>query len=144
MAVIQSVDLNTVVRWNKPPYSFGTNFTFTKNSTTSVDLEIPVKFALTSIEYYFNNSLLADSFNGYLIDIDDVLGLGSNTVLGQFANGKHVADGIVIEKRRDVISVIGIAGLYMRFTYTSTAGVLGSDVTGYLNLDGFNLTSLDI
>ena len=144
MAVIQTASIETVIRWNLPPYSFGMNFTFTKNSTTNQDVQIPVKFALTGSEHIVYNSLLADSYDAFLIDVDNVLGLGAGTVLGQFANGVHSADGILVQKNRQVASVIGVSGLYLRFSYTSTTTAVGTDVTGFVNFNGFDLTNLGL
>lgn len=144
MAVIETLTLDEIRSLRAPLYAFGATFTAAKNSTTSIDIAIPVKFALNRVEFWVQDHHYQSSVDGFLFDKDDVLG-GGSVALSQFASGRHFANETLNHLSFEVINAITITGLYIRFNYTNAeTGALASAATGWVNFFGFNLTNSGI
>lgn len=146
MSNIRAVSVSEITKLQAPNYAFGQKFTCNKNQTTNIDIAIPVKFALVGAEFWVAADHSAnDYFDAYLIDVDNVLGMGEETVLGQFASKRHMKANHVHKMDLKVGTMILVDGLYFRFAYRNSQPDLGGfNVDGFVNFFGYNLTNTGV
>lgn len=112
-------------------------FTFTAgaNSTTQHTYKLTKQFYVKGIRFLSSNANHGDYVKIELIDIDNILGLGENTVLATPINKAYVYattnSGSINADNPDVLK-LPAPNLYIRITYTNTS--LLSSVTAYINL----------
>lgn len=101
--------------------------TITAGSTGNVDLMLADDVLITGIQLIIHGGIIGDSVNLQVVDINNVLGFGANTVLKQFATNWYVTgvDGESALVEAAYSSKI-FAGLCLRVIYTSTGS---NDVT---------------
>jgi hypothetical protein len=144
MSFINTISKPDLIRLKAPNYIFGQSFTATKNTVTVIDIPIPVKFALTGAEFWVQDHKYSSYFNGYLFDVDNILGQGPGP-LGQFAVNRHIADKTVHVMDLDIATSILVDGLYFRIVYTNVeTDDLAEDATGWVNFKGYNLDNAGI
>lgn len=142
--VIRNVATERVVKWNLPPLAFGQDFSCANRpSTTTVEIELTTPFAVVASEVLIKNMNRQDYVDGYLVDKNDVLGQGTNFVLGQFASKRRFPGDRLVSNKRDVAIMITTSGLFLRFVLTAASGgLLSAAPEGFLNIEGYNLSGL--
>lgn len=114
------------------------NQTITKNGTRTLDWEIPQlsyqgtdkQAYMDGINYYAKDAEVGDHMVFQVIDIDNVLGYGANTVLDEFGHEWAVMPDSGVDIRLYKAKLI--AGLYIRIMYESTGNT--NDVKFVCNL----------
>ena len=110
-------------------FGCATSFTATKTTDTTHDFLIPTNvIAIKGANAFYINAAIGDYVKVTMVDVDNVLGYGAGTVLGTFINKWFIpTDGILFIDNVS-ISLIPVAGLYLRFKYTSVGTVNDVDV----------------
>ncbi len=107
----------------------GVTFTATAGAATTIDYKLTEARLLDGAEVFCSGSASGDSVRFQVVDVDNILGLGANTVLDEFITDWYVSD----EKTqvRLPYSAEVLANLYLRFIYTSVGA---TNVAVYCNL----------
>jgi hypothetical protein len=111
----------------------GISATCTKNTTTNVDYKLTENRYLNGIQIIVKDHVIGDKVQLKVIDIDNILGYGANTVLDQF--GK---DWFMVEDQQNqgiiqlAYAALVLLNLYIRVEYVSVGTV--TDVTFKANL----------
>jgi hypothetical protein len=110
----------------------GNKYTATKNSTTNHDFKITTtdKYLIGG-EFGYRDAVWGDYIEAQVIDIDNILGLGANTVLKQYIIKRHLHPSatcvdLVVQGAGKVLE-----DLYLRIKYHSVGTV--TDPTFYVN-----------
>lgn len=106
----------------------------TKNDTTDHDYKIPQLTYQTvnkasymdGIQYYAKDAVVGDKITFQVVDVDNILGYGANTVLDEFGKNWYVMPDKEVTIRLYKASLI--KDLYIRLKYTSTGTVLDVDM----------------
>ena len=110
----------------------GSTYTATKNSTTDHDFKVTgVSTYLTGGEFGYNDAVWGDYIQAQVIDIDNVLGFGANTVLKNYIVKRYLHP-----TNASVDLVVAGAGkipqnTYLRIKYVSVGTV--TNPTFYTN-----------
>lgn len=109
----------------------GYSGTATKNTTTDLDFLIPDNRIILGARMIVSNHVLGDKFTTQVIDIDNVIGHGANTVISEYVTDWYVDHGST--NQGDVIVPEKLAGAipngtYIRFKYTSIGTVFDVSV----------------
>jgi hypothetical protein len=100
----------------------GVNGTATKNSTTNLDIKITEdKIYLNGAEILYQDAAWGDYVILQVIDIDNILGHGTNTVLKEYVHKRYIhpdetTDQVVLPYAGNVLK-----DLYLRVKYTSVS-----------------------
>lgn len=102
----------------------------TANATTNIDLKIDGDHLLTGAILLTNNSNFGDYISFQVVDIDNVMGFGSNIVLKQFVTNWYMLS----DQQKQIDCSINypaklIDGLYIRLVYTSTSADVSPKVS---------------
>lgn len=124
------------------------NQTVTKNGTRTLDWQIPdlsyqssnKQAYMDGINYYAKDAEVGDHITFQVIDIDNILGYGANTVLDEFGHEWAVIPDSDINIRLYKAKLI--AGLYIRIKYESTGTT--NDVKFVCNLYRHMDTAVDV
>ena len=114
------------------------NVTATKTSTTDHDWKVPAvaylgvnkQSVMNGLEYFAKDAEIGDSITFQIVDIDNVLGYGANTVLDEFSKTWYVipnASNTIVLYKANLIK-----DLYVRIKYTSVGAT--NDVSLICNL----------
>jgi hypothetical protein len=118
-----SKDLNTNLK--------GVLFTATAGQTTTNDLQITDDHLIDGAIIITNGAALGDKLSCQVIDKDNIMGYGANTVLGQYATDWYIDPESTRQLNYESIYPAKLfAGLYLRIVYTSVGG---SDVNVIAN-----------
>lgn len=109
-------------------------FTANANTTTVSDFLLSEAFLFKGMRFISNNATVGDYIRLDLIDKDNVLGLGANTILKTPVERAYIqstANSGPIEADDVSAAELPAAGLYLRISYTNTA--LLNAVNVYIN-----------
>lgn len=110
----------------------GFAFTATAGANTVGDFLVTENRLLDGTQILLKNHVFGDSVTFQVIDVDNILGLGANTVLDQFADSWYVCEDRQDQGRvRMPYSAELYAGLYIRVIYHSVGT---TDVNVKINL----------
>lgn len=120
-----STDLNISLK--------GIKFECTANNTTINDLQITDDCLVDGAVFIVLNSLLGDKISCQVIDKDNILGYGANTVLGEYVTDWYINPEATeqLNYKSEYPAKI-YSGLYLRIIYTS-AGTPTSMTTVIVN-----------
>lgn len=120
---------------NCQPKTRSVSQTVGHGSTGTVDYKILDDSILMGLQLITQNALFGDSFTISVIDIDNVLGLGANHVVGSPVNSWICSsvDGVQFDEDVAYPTRTLPTGLYIRCSFTSTAGALGQNVSVAVN-----------
>ncbi len=110
----------------------GISGTITAGTEGSVDYKLTEDRMINAVHLMLENHVWADSVKFQIVDIDNILGYGPNTVLDEFATAWNV-DPSICSQRHERIEYPAkvLKDLYIRIKYTSTGG---TDVNMHINL----------
>lgn len=114
----------------------GFNFTAIANTTTSFDFQLTKAYILKGAAFLSPNASFGDFLKAELVDKDNLLGQGANTILATPINKLFLQSTInsgPIKRENSAVSELPIPGLYLRITYTNAA--LLDNVRIFVNLD---------
>lgn len=114
------------------------NFTANANSTTNHDFLLDEAYIVKGAAFLSPDAAYGDFIQAQIIDKDNVLGFGENTVVAVPIPKLFVQATInsgPIQRFNSAVSELPIAGLYIRIIYTNTA--LLNNVSVYINLNLF-------
>ncbi len=99
----------------------GISFTATAGTTTSYDYKITEGRLINGTQLIVKDSTFGDSVKFQVVDVDNIFGYGAGIVLDEFATDWNIAadqqgQGATLLPYSAEI----VAGLYLRFVYTST------------------------
>lgn len=117
------------------------NFTATANSTTNHDFLLNEAYLVKGAAFLSPDAAYGDYIKAQLIDKDNVLGLGANTVIATPIPKLFVqatANSGPIQRFNASVSELPAAGLYIRIIYTNTA--LLNNVSVFINLNLYKRT----
>lgn len=104
----------------------------TKNSTTNIDCAIPDDYIISGAQMILKNHVWGDKINVQVVDKDNVLGFGADTVLSQYVSDWFIDNSIQsqgVVRSPDILSGgLPVNGLYIRFIYVSIGTALDVDV----------------
>lgn len=107
----------------------GIRFSATANTTTTYDYLLTEDRILTGAEGLVNGASWGDKVTLQVVDKDNVLGFGANTVLNQFVTDWNICTD---QQRQNTPNAIYpaklLAGVYVRVLYTSVALLTGPSV----------------
>jgi hypothetical protein len=107
---------------------FGTIFTATANQTTTYDLKIANAVYLKGGIMYAAPGNVGDTLTVQVVDKDNVIGLGANTVLATYINNWYVIPEDMNAVEDVSLSQPMMAGLYIRFIYGNSNATTDSQV----------------
>ena len=93
--------------------------TITAGQVQNIDFHLVSTKDVYGVQYYAKNATFGDFVSFQVIDIDNVLGFGANTVLKTFVNKWFIMVNELVDITLPLASTIP-AGLYIRIIYTST------------------------
>lgn len=94
--------------------------TATKNSTTSIDLKVTTtKTYLNGAEILYQNAVWGDYVVLQVIDIDNVLGYGANTVLKEYVHKRYIHPDLKYDEVELPYAGLIPQNVYLRVKYTS-------------------------
>jgi hypothetical protein len=105
-------DLNTQL--------YGTKFVATAGTTTNNDFYITDDCLIDGAVFVTINSALGDYIDCQVVDVDNILGYGAGTVLGQYVYNWYVNPNETFQfnyESKYPAKIFG--GLYLRFSYVS-------------------------
>jgi len=112
-------------------YAYGYRFrgtgisgTIPNGTTDNLDYKLTEDRMINAVHLMLNNHVWADTVKFQVIDIDNILGYGANTVLDEFASNWNV-DPALCSQSPEVIQYPArvVKDLYIRIVYVSTGGV---------------------
>lgn len=102
------------------PYIDAFNFTVSGSGAEDHDYQIPFDLYLTGVEGILSGQMAGDYMQIKVIDVDNVTGLGANTVIGTPVNKFFVNPTNNTKEKMDMGYPIYVpSGVYIRITYTS-------------------------
>ncbi len=109
----QATDINTLFK--------GIEVIATANSTTNHDLKLTDDMLIDGAKFHAIGAALGDKVTFQVIDIDNVLGYGENTVLGEYVTDWYINPNITeqLDFRSEYPAKVQ-ANLYLRIIYPST------------------------
>ena len=111
----------------------GIDGNFTGNSISNIDLLLTDDVLVTGASVICKNHVFGDAISLQVVDTNNILGYGANTVLNTFANNWIVSDDS--QKQIDFVSPYPakiIAGLTLRVSYTSIGTNNGQIAVNYI------------
>lgn len=93
--------------------------TITAGQAQTIDFHLTTTKSVYGVQYYAQNANLGDFVSFQVIDIDNVLGFGANTVLNTFVTKWFIMSNTLVDVALPLAATIP-AGLYIRINYTST------------------------
>jgi hypothetical protein len=103
---------------------FGYSGTATAGQTTNLDFKLTESRLVYGGQLFLKNHVFQDKFHFQVVDVDNILGYGAGTVLGQYMQDWYVADDVVAQPPILVNYPTEVfAGLYIRVAYISTGAV---------------------
>ena len=99
----------------------GTTGTATKNTTTNFDYELTEDRYINGVEIFLQDQEWGDTLKLQVIDIDNILGYGANTVLDEFGTNWNIATDC--ERQGPYIlpyPALVYKDIYLRYVYVST------------------------
>ena len=101
----------------------GIAFTATAGTTTSYDFKLTAARLIDGTRLFLKDHAFGDSVKFQVVDVDNILGYGANTVLDEFATDWYVASDKQDQgATRLPYSAEIIANLYIRLVYNSVGG----------------------
>lgn len=99
---------------------FGISGTAVAGTTTHIDYKLTEERLVYGGQAMLKNHAFGDKIKFQVVDVDNVLGLGAGTVLGEYMKDWNVADDIQVQPIVMVDFPTKIsANLYFRIAYTS-------------------------
>jgi hypothetical protein len=99
---------------------YGMSGTATKNTTTNIDYKLLEQRYLNGCMLIIKNQVFGDKVKFQVVDVDNILGLGANTVLDEFGTDWYVSED---SQDQGMITIPYpakiVAGLYIRIVYNS-------------------------
>jgi hypothetical protein len=109
----------------------GHKFTATAGQTTSSDYQVLNDCLIDGAMVFAKSAAIGDKVTFQIIDKDNVMGLGANTVLGQYVTDWYInPDSTFQADFKSAYPAKLIYGLYLRTVYDSTGA---NDVTFIIN-----------
>lgn len=100
---------------------FGISGTATAGTTTNIDYKLTEERLVYGGQAILKNHAFGDTIKFQVVDVDNILGLGAGTVLGEYMNGWYLADDTQVQPIVMVDFPTKImANLYFRIAYNST------------------------
>lgn len=100
----------------------GIKFDATVNTTTTNDFKMNHDYLIDGAVVFVKNGTLGDKINFQIIDIDNIMNLGANTVLGQFVTNWYVnPDDTFQTEFKSAYPAKIFYGLYLRISYVSVS-----------------------
>lgn len=115
-AVIQHLGADTLVLC-----PFGVFFTAAANQTTTYSYELTSPVYLRGGVLYATPSTIGDRLTVEIVDVNNILGEGANTVIAIYVNGWYVMPGVVNQIEDISVSEQLPSGLYVNFLYNNTS-----------------------
>lgn len=111
------------------------NFSATASSTTTFDYKLTDYYFIREFNFQSVNAVLGDYINIQIVDKDNVLGLGANSIVEELVTKAYVkstSNTTPIVVANTSAYEVPVPNLYFRVTYTSTSVTTAADV--YINL----------
>lgn len=101
----------------------GLKFAATAGATTSGDLLLSHDYLIDGAIFFAKGAAMGDYVNFKIIDKDNVMGYGANTVLGQYVTTWYInPDSTFQADMKSIYPAKIFSGLYLRMDYISTGG----------------------
>lgn len=103
----------------------GISGTATKNTTSNIDYKLTEERYINGVDLFVKDSVWGDSVKFQVIDIDNILGYGANTVLDEFGTDWYI-DPSICKQGQILLPYPAkiVTNLYIRIVYIS----VGTDV----------------
>jgi hypothetical protein len=99
----------------------GKQFSPVKGVNTDCDFKVDDDNLLDGGRLIVTNSLVGDSVDAHIVDIDNIMGYGANTILRTFVSSWPVAPGTTVWDFSAAYPAKIKGGLYIRIVYKSVA-----------------------
>lgn len=100
----------------------GERFSVSPGDTTVFDLTVPQDIRLSGGSYWVQDPSPGDAMTFQVVDVDNILGGGHNTVVTEYVTELPVAPWNHHLELSAPTAAFVPAGLYLRISYTSTGG----------------------